>query len=91
MDASKDKNIIRSESGIYGQLSYTPKWDTCSWKGREVGKSIGSSFKLSNFSQNFITSAKLSNFKRNFLTSLGSFQLRWVLSNFTRLGAFQLH
>ena len=65
-----------------------------------------SSFKLSNFSQNFPTAAKLSNFSetfqlqkklsnfaRFFPTSIGSFQFRLSLSNFSQtfqLQTFQL-
>merc|ERR1711911_272880 len=52
-----------------------------------------SSFKLSNFSQNFQLRSFLSNFNRFFPTSLGSFQLRLALSNFSQtfqLQTFQL-
>ena len=64
-----------------------------SWKVRaEVGQLSMTTFqfhlifptsaRIFQLQRNFPTSAKLSNFKRSFPTSLGSFQLRSVLSNF---------
>ena len=67
-----------------------------SWKVRnEIGKievgqfgstleSSGWSWKLSNCSETLQLQKKLSNFAKFFPTSHGSFQLRTVLSNFTR-------
>ena len=62
----------------------------CSWKDQKKLKpsnfsdNFPNSFKLWTFQlQNFSTSAKLSNFARFFPTSLGSFQLKQKLSNFS--------